>query len=61
MNWLEEYIQKNKLDVGHRLYYLYENFGIFLLNENLLTEEWNWEKNNRVVIFDGKIWRGSSF
>ncbi len=46
--WLEEYSKKDRL-----LEFLCENFDKLLRNRKLITEEWNAEKNERVLIVAG--------
>jgi len=46
--WLEAYSNKDNL-----LEFLYENFDKLLRNQNLIAEEWNSAKNDRVVIVAG--------
>ena len=46
--WLGEYSKKDRL-----LEFLCVNFDKFLRNKKLLTEEWNAEKNERVLIVAG--------
>lgn len=46
--WLEEFPKKDSL-----LEFLCKNFDKFLRNKKLLTEEWNAEKNERVLIVAG--------
>lgn len=59
INWgellklLNVYIENNDISEGHLLYYLRDNFDLLLENVNLITPEWNCEKNDRVVIFAG--------
>ncbi len=46
--WLEEYSKKDPL-----LEFLCQNFDKLLRNKKLITEEWNAEKNERVLIVAG--------
>jgi len=55
LKWLEEYIETNDINEGDLLYYLYDNFETLLVNSQLITPEWNSEKNSRVVVFAGGV------
>ncbi|KKN42885.1 hypothetical protein LCGC14_0708820 [marine sediment metagenome] len=56
LKWISEYIENNDINEGDLLFYLHDNFETLLVNNILITLEWNSEKNDRVVVFAGGIY-----